>query len=143
LIVWWLADSAGLDWETGLPWDYLARYRRVPDPVLGLVPALINLARARALAEAPEETAQLARRLCPDAKPDPFGEAEFSQHALIWFPRRVIEAARRGDEDAAAVAEQLLRLWEAPEAQRFLLRETARGWPEHLREPGATALRPA
>ena len=35
LIVRWLAASSGLDDETGLPWDYLARYRWIPDPMLG------------------------------------------------------------------------------------------------------------
>jgi hypothetical protein len=134
LIVWWLATSVRLDYQTGLPWDYLARYRWISDPVLGLVPALINVARARAFAEAPDDIAQLARRLRPDAKPDPFAEAELSQHALTWFPRCLIEAARRGDQDAAAVVEQVRRLWEAPRTRRFLLNATARGWPEHLRE---------
>jgi hypothetical protein len=52
-----------------------------------------------------------------------------------WFPRCVVEAAGRGDQDADAVAEQVLRLWQAPETQRFLLRQTARGWPENLHMP--------
>lgn len=41
LLVRWLA-SAGLDEETGLPWDYLAGYRWLPDPVLGKVPGSWN-----------------------------------------------------------------------------------------------------
>ena len=49
----------------------------------------------------------------------------------------ILAAASRGDQDAAAVAEQVLQLWEAPETQRFLLRETARGWPESLQQPEA------
>lgn len=133
----WLLASGGLDEETGLPWDYLAAYRWIPDPVLGRVPALIGIARKRALAQAPGEIADLARRLRPDAKPDPLEIGELSQHALTSFPRSIIAAADKGDQDAAAVVEQVRQLWEAPQTQRFLLRETARGWPESLREPEA------
>src|SRR6266496_608211 len=50
-----------------------------------------------------------------DARPGP--------HPLTSFPRCVVEAAGRGDQDAAVLAEQVLRLWKTPEAQRFLLRE--------------------
>ena len=136
-IAGWLLASGGLDEETGLPWDYLAAYRWIPDPVLGRVPALIGVARKRALAQAPEEIAGLARRLRPDAKPDSLEIGELSQHALTSFPSSIIAAASRGDQDATAVAEQVLQLWEAPETQRFLLRVTARGWPENLQQPGA------
>ncbi len=134
-IAGWLLASGGLDEETGLPWDYLAAYRWIPDPVLGRVPALIGIARKRALAQAPDDIADLARRLRPDAKPDPLEIGELNQHALTMFPRSIIAAAGRGDQDAAAVAEQIRQLWEAPETQRFLLRETARGWPENLQQP--------
>jgi exonuclease V gamma subunit len=134
-IVGWLLASGELDEETGLPWDYLAAYRWIPDLVLGRVSALIGVARKRALAQAPDEVAGLARRLRPDAKPDPLEIGELNQHALTMFPRSIIEAAGRGDEDAAAVAEQVLQLWEAPQTQRFLLKETARGWPEGLQQP--------
>ncbi|HEX6520513.1 MAG TPA: hypothetical protein VF070_10970 [Streptosporangiaceae bacterium] len=134
----WLLASGGLDEETGLPWDYLAAHRWIPDEVLGRVPALIGVARKRALAQAPEEIAGLARRLRPDAKPDPLEIGELNQHALTMFPRSIIAAAGRGDQDAAAVAEQVRQLWEAPQTQRFLLRETARGWPENLQQPEVT-----
>jgi hypothetical protein len=133
----WLLASCGLDEETGLPWDYLAAYRWIPDPVLGCVPALIGVARKRALARAPDEIAGLARRLRPDAKPDPLGIGELNQLALTTFPRSIIAAADRGDKDAGAVAERVRQLWEAPETQRFLLRETAGGWPESLQQPEA------
>lgn len=133
----WLLASGGLDEETGLPWDYLAAHRWIPDPVLGRVPALIGVARKRALAQAPDEIAGLARRLRPDAKPDHLEIGELNQHALTMFPRSILAAASRGDQDAAAVAEQVLQLWEAPQTQRFLLRETARGWPESLQQPEA------
>ncbi len=52
-----------------------------------------------------------------------------------WFPRGGVEAAGRVGQDADAMAEQVLRLWQAPETQRFLLRQTARGWPENLHMP--------
>lgn len=136
LVTRWLAVSAGLDEETGLPWDYLARYRWLPDSVLGKVPAFLELARRQALAEVPKETERLARQLRPDAKPDPMAISELNQHTLTMFPRRIIEAASCGDSDAAAIAGQMLTLWQAPETQRFLLRETAQGWPENLRLPG-------
>jgi hypothetical protein len=135
LVAEWLAASARLDEQTGLPWDYLARYRRLADPVLGNVPAYLELARRRALAEAPGETARLARQVRPDAKPDPLAVSELNQHALTHFPRRIMEAASRGDSAAAAISHQMQELWQAPETQRFLLRETAQGWPEALREP--------
>lgn len=62
-----LAFSARLDDVTGLPWEYLARYRWLPDRVLGQVPAFLGVAHRRALAEAPDEIASLARQLRPDA----------------------------------------------------------------------------
>lgn len=135
LVVWWLTSGTAFDRVTGLPWDYLGRYRWLTDAVLGLVPAPVDVARGKALAEAPEEISQLARRLCPDARPDPLAMGALEQHALTWFPHCVVEAAGRGDQDADAVADQVLQLWQAPETQRFLLRQTARGWPENLHVP--------
>jgi hypothetical protein len=139
LVAEWLAASAQLDKQTGLPWDYLARYRWLPDPVLGQVPAYLELARQRALTEAPEETARLARQVRPDAQPDPIVLSELLQHTLTYFPSRIIEAASRGDSDAVAICRQLLNLWQAPETQRFMLRETAQGWPEALQCLGLSA----
>jgi len=134
LVTWWLACSTQLDHVTGLPWDYLARYRWLPDPALGRVPAFLDLARWRALREAPAEMTHLARQLRPEVMPYPAMD-EVSQHALTRFPSRVIEAAGNGDKDAATLAVQVLHLWQSKETQRFLLRETARGWPENLRQP--------
>jgi hypothetical protein len=136
LVAWWLASSARLDYITGLPWDYLARYRWLPDPVLGMVPAFLQVARWRALTEAPGEMVDLARQLQPEAMRYPASE-ELSQLALTRFPSRIIEAAGSGDQDAAALAGQVLRLWQSDETQRFLLRETARRWPENLRHSPA------
>jgi hypothetical protein len=92
----------------------------------------VNVARRQALAEAPEEITRPAQQVCPDAR-DPFDPvAEFDQLALTRFPARIPEAANSGDPDASALADQ------TAEAQRFLLRETARGWPEDLREPDSS-----
>jgi len=133
LVTRWLASSAQTDEITGLPWDHLARYRWLPDPALGTVPAFLGVARHRALSEAPDEMKHLARQLQPDTLPYP-ATAELDQLALTRFPSRIIEAASRGDKDAAAVSSQVLHLWQGAETQRFLLRETARGWPENLRQ---------
>lgn len=130
----WLLSSAQIDDVTGLPWDYLGRYRQLPDPLLRTVPAYAGVARRRALAEAPDEVARLARQLRPEAMEFPAAE-EVDQLALTRFPSLVIKAAAEGDKDAAALSSQVLQLWQAPETQRFLLRETARGWPENLRQP--------
>jgi len=130
----WLLSSAQIDDVTGLPWDYLGRYRQLPDPLLRTVPAYAGVARRRALAEAPDEVARVARQLRPEAMEFPAAE-EVDQLALTRFPSLVIKAAAEGDKDAAALSSQVLQLWQAPETQRFLLRETARGWPENLRQP--------
>jgi len=119
---------------TGLPWDYLGRYRQLPDPLLGTVPTYAGVARRRALAEAPDEVARMARQLRPDAMEFPAVD-EVDQMALTRFPGLVIEAAAKGDKDAAVISSQVLQLWQAPETQRLLLRQTARGWPENLRQP--------
>lgn len=108
-------EAAGWMRRPGCNGTTLPAYRWIPDPVLGRVPALIGIARKRALAQAPDEIVGLARRLRPDAKPDPLEIGELNQHALTNFPRSIIAAADSGDQDAAAVAEQVRQLWEAPE----------------------------
>jgi hypothetical protein len=130
----WLLSSTQIDDLTGLSWDYLGRYRWLPDPLFGKVPAYAGVARRRALAEAPDEVAHLAKQLRPDAMKFPAVD-ELDQLALTRFPSLIIEAAAKGNTDAAAVSSQVLQLWQAPETQRLLLRETARGWPENLRQP--------
>jgi len=134
LVAQWLAAPGPLDDVTGLPWDLLARYRWRPDPVLGQVPTPLNAARQWALAEAPPETLRLARQFRPDGL-DGLAAAggDLEQLALTTFPRRIVETAERGTRQAK-LAEQVLRLWHAPATRRFLLRETASGWPKHLRE---------
>jgi uncharacterized protein YecT (DUF1311 family) len=131
----WLVTSGSIDEQSGLPWDYLARYRWQQDPVLGQVPVFVNVARRQALAEAPEEITRPAQQVCSDARASFAPVAEFDQLALTRFPARILEAANDGDPDAIALADQTRRLWQSAEAQRFLLRETAHGWPEELREP--------
>jgi hypothetical protein len=129
LLAHWLTASDDYDPVTGLPWEFLFRYRWLPDPVLGRVPVYLGVARTAALAEAPDDVARLARQLRSDGRsgfsavPD-----ELDQHALTAFPRRLIESAA---VDAAhrAVAEQFRHLWQAPTTQDFLLTETSRGWP--------------
>ena len=138
LVAQWLAAPGPLDDVTGLPWELLACYRWLPDPVLGQVPASINAARERALAEAPEDTLRLARQFRPDAAASlaaTIGDLE--ETALATFPRRLVETAERGTQQAM-LADEVLALWQAPATRRFLLRETARGWPGHPQEPGAT-----
>ena len=98
----WLLSSAQIDDVTGLPWDYLGRYRRLSDPLLGAVPAYAGVARRRALAEAPDEVARLARQLRPEGMEFPAVD-ELDQLALTRFPSLVIEAAAKGDTDAADI----------------------------------------
>src|SRR6266851_5221558 len=98
----WLLSSAQIDDVTGLPWDYLGRYRRLSDPLLGAVPAYAGVARRRALAEAPDEVARLARQLRPEGMQFPAVD-ELDQLALTRFPSLVIEAAAKGDTDAADI----------------------------------------
>lgn len=129
LLAHWLTASDDYDPVTGLPWEFLYRYRWLPDPVLGRVPVYLGVARTAALAEAPDDVARLARQLRPDGRsgfsavPD-----ELDQYALTAFPRRLIESAAP-DAEHRAIADQLLHLWQAPATQDFLLTETSRGWP--------------
>jgi hypothetical protein len=131
----WLVTSGSIDEQSGLPWDYLARYRWQQDPVLGQVPVFVNVARQQALTEASEEIIRSAQQICPEGRAYFAPVAELEQLALTRFPARILEAANSGDPDAIALADQTRLLWQSAEAQRFLLRETARGWPRELREP--------
>jgi hypothetical protein len=129
LLAHWLVAGDAYDRVTGLPWEYLLRYRWLPDPLLGRVPAYLGVARTAALAEAPEETARLARHLRPDGRSG-FSAItdELDQEALTTFPRRILEAAA-SNRDYQDLAAQIRRLWQAPAMQTFLLHETSRSWP--------------
>jgi hypothetical protein len=138
----WLVANDAYDRVTGLPWDYLLRYRWLPDPVLGRVPAYLGVARTAALAGAPEETARLARQLRLEGRSGFCAITdELDQDALTAFPRHLIEAAAR-NHDYQDLATQIRRLWQAPAMQAFLLQETSRSWPGTADEPRTSAQQP-
>lgn len=143
LVTHWLAapDLSMIDDVSGLPWEYLAEYRWLPDPILGRVPAYLGIARKHAQANALEDMVHRARTLLPDAEHNLAAASELSQMALTRLPSLVIEMASDGDHDAQALIGHVRQLWDDPAMRRLLLRETAAGWPPHLRdtEPGSSA----
>lgn len=126
---WLTRADGGVDMQSGLPWELIARFRVVDEPGVGPVPQHVDAARQLALREAPEEDRKRAHLLVGERKYNMADvTAELNQRILTWLPTKLRDAAVE-DEDLGPVLADQLAIWTDPRVQRLLMAETAGGWP--------------
>ncbi|MER7589344.1 hypothetical protein ABTW72_17595 [Micromonospora sp. NPDC127501] len=131
IVGWLLGDSNEGDRDplTMLPWSYIARFRTVDDPVLGLVPQPLTTARKLAIEQATAEQRADAQAV-GGQRVEPLAEASagLTLHSLTRFPKLVLEGAASNNE-VREPAQTVRALWASPAIQQLLRQETSDGWP--------------
>lgn len=135
-------DGATHDLTSGLPWTLLGRYRWVDFQRAGLVPAPLGLARERAEQDvdagaAGDDVVRERRRLLTgrserERHSMAAASAEMQLHFLTGLASALVEEAGSQSKARRQLAKEFDAVWSSEAMTRFLLEQTASGWPSRF-----------